>query len=628
MKALRLKRKDKKLKKKEAEASKLRMRKMREKKKSVSSLSQQPTTKAYSTPQSLGKAVRRIKKSLPCSPSKKQAVVEKIASDLGLIIPSTKPVKNYGLSKDTKECVKVFYYRDDITRQLQGKKDVKSVLNPEANKRTLLQKRLLMYNLKDAFQLFKIDHPNIEIGLSKFCELRPSEVETVGCKDQAVCCCPYCENFAFLLKVCKWKNNNIKTANDIFDLIVCNKNNADCMKQKCKNCPMQIKKFIDEELDLNEGKVCVNQWNKGKLEENVLEAKKIIEELISQLTTLLKHIYNISRQAKEIRKQKDSLLPGQLLMQIDFSQNYEIKHQNEVMAAHWKTDQDLSVTVYTAVVYFRRVEDEDLETKCYAVIFDFNRHTSAIVKIFNKAITEDIKKMVNFKITSINIWSDVLRTMEKGPHDGIGAVLKRHVWKKVLQGKTIIKNAFEFFKEVANRSDTNITCLFIEEKEILQELVDIENGFESIKELKGIQSCHCVRKTTSSFDVDMFLNTGDEIPLSTIPNLMETKVNCSLTGGAISIELENYYSIFYDDNWYIGRIIEFDKNSEMCKIKFLHETDVGFKWLSADDVQMMEKKFILSGPIQLMGNLPFHINYETRRNISFLYKNKKGLRLN
>ena len=88
-------------------------------------------------------------------------------------------------------------------------------------------------------------------------------------------------------------------------------------------------------------------------------------------------------------------------------------------------------------------------------------------------------------------WNFSVSCHGKGPHDVIGAVLKRHVWKKVLQGKTIIKNACEFFKEETNRSATNITCLFIEEKEILQELVDIENGFESIKDLKGIQPCHC-----------------------------------------------------------------------------------------------------------------------------------------
>ena len=72
---------------------------------------------------------------------------------------------------------------------------------------------------------------------------------------------------------------------------------------------------------------------------------------------------------------------------------------------------------------------------------------------------------------------------------------------------------------------------------------------------------------------------------------MKTKMNCSLTGGAISIELENYYTIFYN-NWYIGRMIECDKNSEMCKIKFLHETDIGFKWTSAEQMVGKKKYFI------------------------------------
>lgn len=119
----------------------------------------------------------------------------------------------------------------------------------------------------------------------------------------------------------------------------------------------------------------------------------------------------------------------------------------------------------------------------------------------------------------------------------------------MLQGKTIIKNVFEFFEEVST-TDINIKCLFVEVKQILQKLAAIENGFESIKELKGIQSCHCVKKI-SSFGVNMLLNTGLEIPFSTATNLMETKVNCSVTGGANSVELENYYSVFNDDSWNI-----------------------------------------------------------------------------
>ncbi|GBN56893.1 hypothetical protein AVEN_146533-1 [Araneus ventricosus] len=92
-------------------------------------MSQQPTFRAYSSPQALGKAVRKVKKSFPSSPRIKQAVIEKLASHIGLLIPSTKPQKKNGLS------VKAFYYQDDVSRQLPGKKDVKSIRNIEINKK-------------------------------------------------------------------------------------------------------------------------------------------------------------------------------------------------------------------------------------------------------------------------------------------------------------------------------------------------------------------------------------------------------------------------------------------------------------------------------------------------------------
>ncbi|GBN78418.1 hypothetical protein AVEN_57596-1 [Araneus ventricosus] len=123
----------------------------------------------------------------------------------------------------------------------------------------------------------------------------------------------------------------------------------------------------------------------------------------------------------------------------------------------------------------------------------------------------------------------------------------------------------------------------------------------------------------------MFLNTGDDIPFKTKVSILESKVNGFLKSSVICTELEKYFSVYYDDNWYIGRITEYDANSEMSKIKFLQETDLGFKWPSVDDVQMVQKKFHLS---ELSGNLPFYIKYETKRDIIALYKKfKKGLHL-
>ncbi|GBN50508.1 hypothetical protein AVEN_273065-1 [Araneus ventricosus] len=101
-------------------------------------MSQHPTSRAYSSPQALGKLVRKVKKSLPSSPRKKQAVVEKLASHVGLLIPSTKPQKKNGLSKDTTECVKAFYYRDDEKEELKQRIErMESKVNGKAVKKKI-----------------------------------------------------------------------------------------------------------------------------------------------------------------------------------------------------------------------------------------------------------------------------------------------------------------------------------------------------------------------------------------------------------------------------------------------------------------------------------------------------------
>ncbi|GBN20285.1 hypothetical protein AVEN_27173-1 [Araneus ventricosus] len=119
----------------------------------------------------------------------------------------------------------------------------------------------------------------------------------------------------------------------------------------------------------------------------------------------------------------------------------------------------------------------------------------------------------------------------------------------MLQGQTIIKSVIEFFK--VDAADINIKCLFVEDKEILIELAAIEKGFESINELKGIQSCYCIKKAGSS-SVNMFLNTGDDIPFKTKVCILESKVNGFSKSNVTFIELEKYFSGYYDDNWYIG----------------------------------------------------------------------------
>ena len=75
--------------------------------------------KGFKTPQSLGKAVRRLAKNLPQSPSKKLAAVAGLANHVGLEL-NDKMTANLngstkrGLSEDDVNLITDFYYRTDI----------------------------------------------------------------------------------------------------------------------------------------------------------------------------------------------------------------------------------------------------------------------------------------------------------------------------------------------------------------------------------------------------------------------------------------------------------------------------------------------------------------------------------
>ena len=77
-----------------------------------------------------------------------------------------------------------------------------------------------------------------------------------------------------------------------------------------------------------------------------------------------RHVYNIKRQYAELKYLKESLPLGEVIILEDFAENFQMKHQREVMAAHWSHD---TVTLFTAVVY-NRSGTGDLEHKSYYYI--------------------------------------------------------------------------------------------------------------------------------------------------------------------------------------------------------------------------------------------------------------------
>lgn len=96
------------------------------------------------------------------------------------ILPTVVPVRGKPLSDDTVRLIQDFYHEDDISRVMPGAKDFVSVR--EGGSRIQKQRRLLLLNLNELHNQFNARHPEIKVGLSKFCELRPKECVTVGAK--------------------------------------------------------------------------------------------------------------------------------------------------------------------------------------------------------------------------------------------------------------------------------------------------------------------------------------------------------------------------------------------------------------------------------------------------------------
>ena len=166
---------------------------------------------------------------------------------------------------------------------------------------------------------------------------------------------------------------------------------------------------------------------------------------------------------RQIRAAKEQAVDSHVVMQEDFAENFNLKHQNEVMSAHWVSN---SVTLFTAVISTKQ------GSTSYMVVSDEMCHDKFSVTAFNRAILEsaatselDIQPLHMFsdgagsQFKNRFILSQVakpalihphLRSLDwsffgtahgKGPVDGVGGTVKRAVWRRIMQGKVVVNNA-------------------------------------------------------------------------------------------------------------------------------------------------------------------------------------------
>ena len=222
-----------------------------------------------------------------------------------------------------------------MSRILPSEKDKVSV-KVESGKEAR-QKRLLLVNLREAHALFK-EGSKLKVGFSEFASLRPPQVLPMTLRDHEVCMCKYHENIDLLLHTLTTTSlvsSHYKTADDLLNATVCSQEESKCMDRECSNCgvdQLENELFnIDDELP-----VSYYQWRTpadGRV------------NLKAQLAPFGRRVYNVPQQFQELRHLKDCLPAGEVIIHEDFAENFQLKHQNEIMAAQWSNE---SVTIFTA----------------------------------------------------------------------------------------------------------------------------------------------------------------------------------------------------------------------------------------------------------------------------------------
>ena len=341
-----------------------RVRKYKEKKR-AESLSDPPTSSNDSTPyrctQTLGKALKRVRQSLPASPHKQRCVIERLAEKAGISVNKSSPSqRSTSLSVKTVTAVNAFYLSNDISWQAPGRKD-RVIVREKASdgkiqKRTE-QTRYMLMSLREAHQKFKEEHPGDEIGLSKFCELRPVNVKCFDHLPHQVCLCPYHENIRLLLVALRDHTSLTASFAEFVGQVTCDGETKQCLVGECDSCKDSIDSFVPSDTS---APIRYHQWQNVERSEKVEMVGTVGDafgELKRQLRPFLIHTYVKRSQSAHFESLTSSCDGKNVVLQVDFSENATIASQCEIQSAHWSHAQS---TLFTAHAWIDKDTQESM----------------------------------------------------------------------------------------------------------------------------------------------------------------------------------------------------------------------------------------------------------------------------
>lgn len=417
-----------------------------------------------------------------------------------------------------------FLERDDNSRATTGKRDTVT------RKQVKMQKRLLSDSLKNLHLKFKEENPTIKISYSEFCKRKPFWIVHPSVKDRETCLCKLCENTQFMAD--RLFQQSVVRTSKVEDLMLsmcCAPPSKECMYRECSMCKMKAL----QTLPFEEGSpTWWNQWQ-HKAEEREKKSKAgetkkftvhlttkekvsgTLQILVEDFSELLqakmgRHSYNIKHQYSTLRELRENLSEDEVLLHVDFAENYLCKYASEIQAVHFG-DSHQQVSLHTGVAYTKAAQSS------YCTLSSSFRHdppaiwahlrpvlqhlqennpSARVLHMVSDGPTTQYRSKKNFFLLSTEpfkmgfkqvTWNFLESGHGKGPADGVGAAVKRTADALVAKGMDI-QNGAKLHEELS-KVKSSVTLFNVTD----QEITEVEKSLiDDLETVKGTMKIHQV----------------------------------------------------------------------------------------------------------------------------------------
>jgi len=266
------------------------------------------------------------------------------------------------VSSELKNHILQFYLRDDNSRSTLGKKD--TITRHKVKK----QLHILTDSCKNLHNKYLCENEDKSVSYATFLRLKPFWVVSQSVDRRNTFLCKTCDNLQ--LKANKMlKERLTKTAilQHLASAFCCSTDKVQCMFGMCVECsactfPMNTDVFeLSEDVDI-EKSVSWNEWasatekrkqmrSNGEVKEFEVKVTKKVEvcgtvgDLCDAFENDIRskgcrHLFTLNHQYKILRQMKRSLGSNEVVLHIDFAENYNCKLSSEIQSFHFPESND------------------------------------------------------------------------------------------------------------------------------------------------------------------------------------------------------------------------------------------------------------------------------------------------